>query len=108
MDGLTTGADETLAVIAFGVMWLLSKMGIVALAPFWQYWPSVVIVVGVCNLFQRGQGFAHRVFAAPDAQLASIPSARSRSTSAPVSRYGSSPTTLDRSASSAAAGPSPP
>lgn len=61
--GSLTGALMGLAVIAFGVLWLLSKMGLVLLAPFWQYWPMFLVVGGLCNLFQRGQGIAHRVFA---------------------------------------------
>ncbi len=61
--GNVTGALMGLAVVGFGVLWLLSKMGILALAPFWYYWPSILVLVGLINLFQRGQGLSHRIFA---------------------------------------------
>jgi len=52
-----------LLVIVIGVLWLLSRMGIVAIASVWHYWPSIIIVVGLGNLLQRGVGVSHRIFA---------------------------------------------
>lgn len=52
-----------LTVICMGVLWLLSKLGIVVIASLWHYWPAVIILVGLGNLIQRGAGVSHRVFA---------------------------------------------
>jgi len=52
-----------LLVVCVGVIWLLSKMGIVLVASLWHYWPVAIILVGLCNLMQRGAGVSHRIFA---------------------------------------------
>jgi predicted membrane protein len=52
-----------LTIGSIGVLWLLSQMGILAMASLWHYWPSIVIFVGLGNLFQRGEGVSHRIFA---------------------------------------------
>jgi predicted membrane protein len=58
-----TGLFMGLVVVTVGVLWLLSKLGLVALASFWHYWPAIIIAVGLGNLLQRGVGVSHRVFA---------------------------------------------
>lgn len=57
------GIGFGLLIVTVGVLWLLSKMGILALASIWHYWPAVIIIVGLCNLMQRGAGISHRIFA---------------------------------------------
>ncbi len=61
--GALTGVLLGLTVVTIGVLWLLSKMGILAMASLWHYWPSIIIFMGLGNLFQRGVGFSHRIFA---------------------------------------------
>lgn len=58
-----TGVLFGLLVISSGVLWLLSKMGVVVIADLWHYWPSVIILVGLVNLIQRRVGASHRIFA---------------------------------------------
>ncbi len=61
--GALRGVVLGLAVVAFGALWLMSQLGLILLASIWLYWPSLVIAVGLCTLFERGQGLGHRIFA---------------------------------------------
>src|SRR5688500_12082737 len=42
-----------LAILTFGVLWTLDNLGYVEAAMFLQWWPVVLIALGVARLFDR-------------------------------------------------------
>lgn len=59
------GAATGFVIIAVGVVWLLSRMGIVTIPSIHVMWPSILIAIGFIKLF-------HRPFALPQLFVAGI------------------------------------